>query len=244
MAVEAEKYWKKAGRERQVLFAPSLLGADPLCIGADVDRLKGCYDWLHLDIMDGHFVRNLSFGPAVARALRRRYPDAFIDAHLMVDRLDVLLPLFIEAEVSLITVHAETEPQLLHAVLSSIRRAGLRAGVALGPASGLERVRPVLDIVDLVLVMSVTPGFGGQRLIETTLERTRDLARLRAVEGYAYLIQMDGGINGENAGRVALAGCDVIVAGSAVFASPDPANCLDTMRAHVKEALGDAGIGS
>ena len=140
MAVEAEKYWKKAGRERQVLFAPSLLGADPLCIGADVDRLKGCYDWLHLDIMDGHFVRNLSFGPAVARALRRRYPDAFIDAHLMVDRLDVLLPLFIEAEVSLITVHAETEPQLLHAVLSSIRRAGLRAGVALGPEIGRAHV--------------------------------------------------------------------------------------------------------
>ena len=83
MAIKAEKYWKKAGRERQVLFAPSLLGADPLCIGADVDRLKGCYDWLHLDIMDGHFVHNLSFGPAVARALRRRYLDVFIDAHLM-----------------------------------------------------------------------------------------------------------------------------------------------------------------
>lgn len=244
--METQTCWEDAGSRvrRKVLFAPSVLGADPLNIGAAVDSLRGHHDWLHLDIMDGHFVRNLSFGPAMARALRRRYPDAFIDAHLMVDRLDVLLPLFVDAEVSLITIHAETEPQLLHAALSSIRRAGLRAGVALGPASGVERVRPVLDIADLVLVMSVTPGFGGQSLIESTLERTRDLVRIRAAEGYRYLIQMDGGINAENVGRVALAGCDVVVAGSAVFDSPDPGACLDTMRVKVKEALDDAGIGS
>ncbi len=246
MSVRTNSYWEemKDRRRRRVLFAPSLLGADPLFVGAAVDGLKGRQDWLHLDIMDGHFVRNLSFGPAMAKALRRRYPDAFIDAHLMVDRLDVLLPLFVDAGVSLLTIHAETEPQLLHASLSSIRRAGLRAGVALGPASGLERVRPVLEIVDLVLVMSVTPGFGGQSLIETTLERTRDLVRLRAAEGYRYLIQMDGGINGDNVGRVVLAGCDVVVAGSAVFEAPDPGACLDAMRAKAKEALDDAGIGS
>ena len=194
-----------------MLSAPSLLGADPLCVGAAIDGLGGRYDWLHLDIMDGHFVRNLSFGPAMARALRRRYPDVFIDAHLMVDRLDVLLPLFVEAGVSLITVHAETEPQLLHAALSSIRRSGLRAGVAMGPATGVERVRPV---------------------------------RLRAAEGRRYLIQMDGGINDKNVGRVALAGCDVVVAGSAVFQNPDPGAFLDAMRVKVKEALDDAGIGS
>ena len=244
--MEAKRHWENAGERprRKILFAPSILGADPLCVGASIDRLGGRYDWLHLDIMDGHFVRNLSFGPAMARALRRRYPDAFIDAHLMVDRLDVLLPLFVDADVSLLTIHAEVEPQLLHAALSSIRRAGLRVGIALGPATGVERARPVLDIVDLVLVMSVTPGFGGQSLIEATLERTRDLARLRAAEGYRYLIQMDGGINGDNVGRVALAGCDVVVAGSAVFDSPDPGACLEEMRDKVKEALVDAGIGS
>ena len=100
--MEAGTYWDDIGSRarRRVLFAPSLLGADPLCVGAALDGLGGRYDWLHLDIMDGHFVRNLSFGPAMARALRRRYPDAFIDAHLMVDRLDVLLPLFVDAEVA------------------------------------------------------------------------------------------------------------------------------------------------
>ena len=110
--MEAETYWEDIGsRARQrVLFAPSLLGADPLCVGAAIDGLGGRYDWLHLDIMDGHFVRNLSFGPAMARALRRRYPDAFIDAHLMVDRLDVLLPLFVDAEVSLITGIVKRQP--------------------------------------------------------------------------------------------------------------------------------------
>jgi len=111
-------------------------------------------------------------------------------------------------------------------------------------ATGVERVRPVLEIADLVLVMSVTPGFGGQSLIEATLERTRDLVRLRATEGYRYLIQMDGGINDRNVGRVALAGCDVVVAGSAVFQSPDPGAFLDAMRVKVKEALDDADIGS
>lgn len=244
--METQTWWEDPGdrARRRVLFAPSVLGADPLAVGDAVDSLKGRHDWLHLDIMDGHFVRNLSFGPAMARALRRRYPDAFIDAHLMVDRLEVLLPLFVDSGVSLITVHAETEPQLLHASLSSIRKAGLRAGVAIGPATGVERVRPVLETADLVLVMSVTPGFGGQSLIEGTLERTRDLVRLRAVEGYRYLIQMDGGINGDNVGRVALAGCDVVVAGSAVFESPNPGACLDGMRAKVKEALDDVGIGS
>ncbi|MCR4817381.1 MAG: ribulose-phosphate 3-epimerase, partial [Fretibacterium sp.] len=201
---------------REFLIAPSVLGADPLALADAVESLKGRHDWLHLDIMDGHFVRNLSFGPSVARAMRRRWPEAFIDVHLMVDRLDVVLPLFLDSGASLITVHAETEPQLLHAVLGSIRAAGLQAGVAIGPVTPVERIRPVLGCVDLVLVMSVTPGFGGQSLIEDTLERTRQLAQLRAAGGYGYLIEMDGGINLDNAARIALAGCDVAVAGSAV----------------------------
>ena len=227
---------------REFLIAPSVLGADPLALAEAVESLGGREDWLHLDIMDGHFVRNLSFGPAVARAMRRRWPDAFIDVHLMVDRLDVVLPLFLDSA-SLITVHAETEPQLLHATLASIRAAGLKAGVAIGPVTPVEAVRAVLGCVDLVLVMSVTPGFGGQGLIEDTLERTRELAGLRAAGGYGYLIQMDGGINKDNADRIALAGCDVAVAGSAVFSSPAPAEYLDEMKLKVKEALAHAGIG-
>ena len=145
---------------------------------------------------------------------------------------------------SQITVHAETEPQQLHAVLSSIKKAGLKAGVALSPATGVESLRYVLDLLDLVLVMSVTPGFGGQSLIEAVLEKTRDLARLRAAEKLHFLVQMDGGIHVGNVARVALAGCDVIVAGSAVFNSPDPAAYIEEMRLKVKEALADAGFGS
>ncbi|MCR5347003.1 MAG: ribulose-phosphate 3-epimerase [Fretibacterium sp.] len=230
---------------RKFLIAPSVLGADPLALAEAVESLKGRHDWLHLDIMDGHFVRNLSFGPAVARAMRRRWPEAFIDVHLMVDRLDVVLPLFLNSGASLITIHAETEPQLLHAALGSIRAAGLQAGVAIGPATPVEMIRPVLDCVDLVLVMSVTPGFGGQSLIESTLERTRQLAQLRAAtRGYSYLIEMDGGINLDNAPRIALAGCDVAVAGSSVFSSPDPAAYLDKMKSEVKEAFDNAEIGA
>ena len=231
-------------RDRRVLLAPSVLGADPLRIAESVESLGGRHDWLHLDVMDGHFVRNLSFGPAVAAAMRRRWPDAFIDVHLMTDRLDVVLPLFLNAGASLVTVHAEVEPQLLHAELSSIRRAGVRAGIAIGPATPVERIRPVLGIVDLVLVMSVTPGFGGQSFIEESLERTRELAGLRASRGWSWLIEMDGGLKEENVGRAVLAGCDVVVAGSAVFNSPDPAACLDRMRSKVKEALSNAGFGA
>lgn len=221
-----------------------MLGADPLAIADAVDSLKGRYDWLHLDIMDGHFVRNLSFGPAVARALAKRWPGAFIDAHLMVDRLEVILPLFLDSGVSLITLHAETQPQLLHASLTEIRKAGLQAGAAVGPATPVSVLEPVLDILDLVLVMSVTPGFGGQSLIESTLDKTRSLVSLRAARGYRYRIQMDGGIKTENVAQVALAGCDVVVAGSGVFRSPDPAGCIDEMREQVKEALADGRNGT
>lgn len=227
---------------RKVLFAPSVLGADPLRIADAVESLGGRHDWLHLDIMDGHFVRNLSFGPAVASALHKRWPDAFIDAHLMVDRLDTVLPLFLESGVSLITVHAETEPQLLHGTLSIIKKAGLKAGAAIGPATPPEMLAPVLGLLDLALVMSVTPGFGGQSFIESSLESVRALARMRAAYGHSYLIQIDGGINEVNAPAAALAGCDVLVAGSAVFGSADPAGYLDRMKLKVKEALDVAGV--
>ncbi len=224
---------------REFLFAPSLLGADPLNISASIESLQNNFDWLHLDIMDGHFVRNLSFGPAFSQALRKKYPDAFIDAHLMTDNLQTVLPLFIEAGASSITVHAETEPHLLHATLSSIRSAGIKAGISLCPPTPVRQIETVLDLADLVLVMSVTPGFGGQKFIESSLEKVRELASIREAGKYSYKIEIDGGINENNIIRVILAGCDVVVMGSAVFREKNPALWLADLRVKIKEALRD-----
>ena len=224
---------------REFLFAPSILGADPLNISGSIESLQNNFDWLHLDIMDGHFVRNLSFGPDFSRALRKKYPDAFIDAHLMTDNLETVLPLFINSGASSITVHAETEPHLLHATLSTIKNAGIKAGIALCPPTPVMQVAPVLDMADLVLVMSVTPGFGGQKLIESSLEKVRELASIRAAMKHNYVIEIDGGINENNITRVILAGCDVVVMGSAVFRENNPASWLADLRVKIKEALRD-----
>jgi ribulose-phosphate 3-epimerase len=185
--------------------------------------------------MDGRFVPNISFGAGMAGALRKRYPEAFLDVHLMVDEVDVLLPAFVTAGASQISIHAETAPQLLHSRLSRIRGTGIQAGVAIAPPTLVEQLRFVLSIVDTVVVMSVTPGFGGQSFIEETLEKTRDLVRLREVEGYGYRIQMDGGINLKNAAKIAAAGCDVLVMGSAVFGDPDPAEYLTKAKSLVQK---------
>ena len=224
---------------REFLFAPSILGADPLNISGSIESLQNNFDWLHLDIMDGHFVRNLSFGPDFSRALRKKYPDAFIDAHLMTDNLETVLPLFINSGASSITVHAETEPHLLHATLSTIKNAGIKAGIALCPPTPVMQVAPVLDMADLLLVMSVTPGFGGQKFIESSLEKVRELASIRAAMKHNYVIEIDGGINENNITRVILAGCDVVVMGSAVFRESNPASWLADLRVKIKEALRD-----
>ena len=224
---------------REFLFAPSILGADPLNISGSIESLQNNFDWLHLDIMDGHFVRNLSFGPDFSRALRKKYPDAFIDAHLMTDNLETVLPLFINSGASSITVHAETEPHLLHATLSTIKNAGIKAGIALCPPTPVMQVAPVLDMADLVLVMSVTPVFGGQKFIESSLEKVRELASIRAAMKHNYVIEIDGGINENNITRVILAGCDVVVMGSAVFRENNPASWLADLRVKIKEALRD-----
>lgn len=223
---------------RKVLLAPSLLGANPLTIAADIERLDNNYDWLHLDIMDGHFVRNLSFGPEFSRALRRRYPDAFIDAHLMTDKLETVMPLFMDSASS-ITVHAETESHLLHATLTAIKNAGIMAGIALCPPTPVSQVEAVLGLADIVLVMSVTPGFGGQAFIESSLEKVRELASLREAKKFGYVIEIDGGINENNITRAVLSGCDAIVMGSAVFRENDPASWLDGLRTKIKEATRD-----
>ncbi len=223
---------------RKVLLAPSLLAADNLNLEGSIDSLGNNYDWLHLDIMDGHFVRNLSFSPDTARALRKRYPDAFIDVHLMIDRLEVLLPMFIETRPSLITIHAECEGHLLHASLSEIKKAGIKTGISLCPPTPVRNIESVLELADLVLIMSVTPGFGGQKLIPSSFDKVRELVSLREAYKYNYLIEIDGGINENNIISAARAGCDVIVAGSAVFNNNNPCEWL----AKFKEDLNNLDI--
>lgn len=219
--------------KREILIAPSIFGADVLDIAGSIDKLKGSYNWLHLDIMDGHFVHNLSFGPDFARALRKRYHNAFIDVHLMIDRLEVILPLFMDSASS-ITVHAETEPQLLHATLSSIKAAGLKAGISLCPATPISSVASVLELADVVLIMSVTPGLGGQKFIASSLEKVRELVSLREVHKHNYLIEIDGGINEKTIVQAVQAGCDVMVIGSALFAQSDPIRWLADIKEEVK----------
>ena len=159
----------------------------------------------------------------------------------MIDELDVILPLFMNAGVSLITIHAETESHLLHASLSRIKNAGIKAGIALCPPTTIESIKPVIELADLVLVMSVTPGFGGQKFIGSSLEKVRELVSLREAHKYEYVIEIDGGINENNITSAALAGCDVIVAGSAVFANERPDEWLSRMKGNIKEALNNFG---
>ena len=220
-------------QSRKIFLAPSILGANPLKIYDSIIAMQNNFDWLHLDIMDGHFVRNLSFGADFALKIRETFPEIFLDVHLMVDELKIILPQFIKAGSSLITIHAECESHLLHASLSEIRKAGIKTGISLCPPTPVRNIESVLELADLVLIMSVTPGFGGQKLIESSFDKVRELVSLREVHKYNYLIEIDGGINENNIISAALAGCDVIVAGSAVFNNNNPCEWL----AKFKEAI-------
>ncbi len=207
--------------DKRVLVAPSILSADFACLGQAVRRIEsGGGDWVHLDVMDGSFVPNITFGPKMVGALRPHSALPF-DVHLMIVRPQDYVGQFAAAGADHITFHYEATVHV-HRVLSQIKELGKKAGISIVPSTPAEALSELLHMLDQILVMTVNPGFGGQELIERTLEKVRFLASAREREGYHYLLEVDGGINRDTCHLAVEAGADVLVAGSAVFDSEDP----------------------
>lgn len=198
------------------ILAPSILASDYTQLGNDIDKCNETdVQWLHCDIMDGHFVPNISYGPKFVEAAGN-CSDAFLDVHLMIENPDQYIERFVDAGADQITVHQEACPHL-HRTIQNIHSYGITAGVAINPGTSLQTIEPVINGVDLVLLMSVNPGFGGQSFIENTYQRLQKLNAMRDEHGAGFLIEVDGGVNLDNIQKVTQSGADVLVAGSAVF---------------------------
>jgi ribulose-phosphate 3-epimerase len=214
--------------QQPIRLAPSILSADFAKLGEEVRAMEASgADYIHVDVMDGHFVPNITIGPGVVRALRP-HTKLPLDVHLMISPVDPFVREFVEAGADILTVHPEAGPHV-HRTVQLIKSLGKKAGVSINPGTPIEAVEPVLDMVDLVLVMSVNPGFGGQSFIEGALDK---IARLRAridATGRAIDLEVDGGVNDKTAPLVRAAGADVLVAGTAGFAG-GPARYADNLR--------------
>ena len=201
------------------VLAPSILAANFSDLTTDItSAINGGANWIHCDVMDGHFVPNISFGPSIIKNVSKIAPDAFIDTHLMIENPDFYIDDFVNAGSDLISVHFEATKHL-HRSIQKIKSHGIMAGVAINPATSLFNIEPILEYVDMVVVMSVNPGFGGQSFIEASYNRLQELADLRETGGHGFLIQVDGGVNLKNISKIADAGADVLVAGNSVFSA-------------------------
>ncbi|NLJ12742.1 ribulose-phosphate 3-epimerase [Denitrificimonas caeni] len=215
------------------VIAPSILSADFARLGEDVDRvLAAGADTVHFDVMDNHYVPNLTIGPMVCSALRKYGITAPIDVHLMVKPVDRVIGDFIEAGASYITFHPEASEHVDRS-LQLIKQGGCKAGLVFNPATPLDVLKYVLDKVDMVLLMSVNPGFGGQSFIPGTLDKLREARELIDASGLPIRLQVDGGVNVKNIKAIAQAGADTFVAGSAIFNAPDYAQVISAMRAEL-----------
>ena len=202
--------------ESRVKISPSILAADFACLGEEVTAIceAGC-DYVHVDVMDGHFVPNLTIGPGVVKAIKP-HASKPLDVHLMISPVDAFIDLFAEAGADIITFHPEAGPHP-HRTVQAIKAAGCKAGISLNPATPIAALEELIEDIDLILVMSVNPGFGGQKFIKTQLEKIRRIRDLITTAGQEIELEVDGGVNSKNAEEIIAAGADVLVAGTAVF---------------------------
>ena len=213
-----------------IKIAPSILSADFARLRDEIQRVEQDADWLHVDVMDGHFVPNLTIGPPVVRSIKK-YTKLPLDVHLMMTNPDDFISLFAESGANSLTVHVETCPHL-HRTVQEIKKRGMSVGISLNPATSLALLDETLAEVDMILIMTVNPGFGGQAFIPASLSKIRRLREQLTARALSHVeIEVDGGISAANIRQVADAGATVFVAGSAVFDAPDPAEMIRKMKA-------------